>query len=624
MTITIRQIGMDAPIHLATREFARLISTMTGEFAEFNVVSHYDETVGGLWIGEMSAFGIARQCEAPSTMDDEIFIKIKGDQGMIAGGNPRSVLLAVYRYARELGCRFVSVGTAGERIPQVAICDTSVSLHEVPSYRHRGVCIEGAVSAEHVIQMIDLLPKLGMNSYFIQFREAYTFFERWYAHRDNPNKPHPEYPIAAARDCVAKIADAMAERGVLYQAVGHGWTCEPFGVPGLGWEKWTEEIPPEVCENFAQVKGVRGLWEGVTLNTHACYGNPRVRRTIIEDICGYLEQHKTVDELHFWLADGHNGVCECELCRDTRPADAYVEMLNELDAELTRRGLNAKIVFLIYLDLLWPPVQEKLNNPDRFILMFAPITRSYRKSFAPKGELPPMDPYVRNDITLPREVAQNVSYLKAWQEFFGGDSFDYDYHYMWAWVKEPGTMQMARVLWEDIRNLKELGLNGFISCQVSRTMFPNALNMVVMGETLWNRDVEFDDICADYFAATYGTGWETAKHFLDTLSERFFALDLETADVSANAERVKVCRDIKAVISAFVASGDSPAWHALSQHAEFCAVLVDALEAFYRGEEQAGRQRMEDLKRLVWASEDEFSDIFDAWGYVNVLERFWF
>ena len=52
-------------------------------------------------------------------------------------------------------------------------------------------------------------------------------------------------------------------------------------------------------------------------------------------------------------------------------------LLNEIDERLTALGLDTRLAFLIYFELLWPPVTQHLKNPDRFILMFAPITRTY-------------------------------------------------------------------------------------------------------------------------------------------------------------------------------------------------------------------------------------------------------
>jgi hypothetical protein len=64
-----------------------------------------------------------------------------------------------------------------------------------------------------------------------------------------------------------------------------------------------------------------------------------------------------------------------------RPSDWYITLLNDIDERLTEENLVTKVVFLLYVDLLWEPQQVKLNNPDRFTLMFAPITRTYSSSF---------------------------------------------------------------------------------------------------------------------------------------------------------------------------------------------------------------------------------------------------
>ena len=53
-------------------------------------------------------------------------------------------------------------------------------------YYHRGICIEGANSLENVLNFIEWMPKMGFNSFFIQFKKPDTFFERWYHHIFNP------------------------------------------------------------------------------------------------------------------------------------------------------------------------------------------------------------------------------------------------------------------------------------------------------------------------------------------------------------------------------------------------------------------------------------------------------
>ena len=46
--------------------------------------------------------------------DDLLSIHVTNGTGVISGPNERSVLLGVYRYLRELGCRFLFPGKDGE------------------------------------------------------------------------------------------------------------------------------------------------------------------------------------------------------------------------------------------------------------------------------------------------------------------------------------------------------------------------------------------------------------------------------------------------------------------------------------------------------------------------------
>lgn len=618
-------------IKFAAAELSRLISQMGNPIPEIVYNAEYNPSCDGIYLGCFDAFSnLSASTSNPSRFDDEIQIEVTNGVGIIAGLCARSVLIAVYRYAKELGCRFLTVGKNGEKIPKIDISKCSVSLHETPSYRHRGVCIEGAVSKENVAEMIDFLPKVGMNSYFLQFRESHTFYDRWYSHTFNPKlEKTGSFSIADARQAISEAAEEMSKRGILYHAVGHGWTCEPFGVAGLGWDKWTEPLSDEAREAFALVNGKRDLWGGIPINTQACYSNPKVRKKIIENICEYIHEHPTVDVLHFWLGDGFSNHCECDGCKEHIPSDFYVMMLNELDETLTAQGLDTRIVFLIYVDLLWPPIEEKINNPDRFLIMFAPITRTYRKSFRPDGELPEITQYQRNagwDV-LPVDVAMNVAYLKAWQKLFYGDGFDYDYHYMWAHIKDPGCINLARTLFEDIVNLQNLGLNGFISCQLGRVMFPNALNMVTMGNTLWNRDADFDKMCTEYFNDCYGEHADAVLSYMKKLSDMYFSLELERAMARLDkfddaAKKADICLEIIDLISDFTSEfskyADEHIFFAwLMEHAWIYTDYTHMLRALFLSDNETAFKLFDALHEKIFEHEDKYQSIFDPWEFVK-------
>ena len=81
------------------------------------------------------------------------------------------------------------------------------------------------------------MPKVGFNGYFIQFREAHTFFDRWYSHEANPYLEGEHITVDEARELHRRSRSPRSRSAdLLYHAVGHGWTCEPFGISGLGWE----------------------------------------------------------------------------------------------------------------------------------------------------------------------------------------------------------------------------------------------------------------------------------------------------------------------------------------------------------------------------------------------------
>ena len=439
----------------ASNELKKYLEKFCKSVISIKEKDRYNPDEKGIWMGAADSFPfIPAPTVKDTTLDDFIYIDIEDGKGFICGGNGRSILLSVYRYLAEIGLRWVRPGKDGEYIPEKPCLGKSVKISETPSYRHRAICIEGAVSYENVRDMIDWAPKAGFNGYFLQFRESYTFFDRWYSHKKNPLKEPEKFTVERAREYCALAVSEIKKRGLVYHAVGHGWTCEPFGIPGLSWEPQEYDVPPETSRYFALADGERKICGGMPLNTNLCYSNPEVRKIVLENIIDYIEKHPEIDLLHFWLADGDNHQCECDNCKKANPSDFYVQMLNELDGLLEKHGLNTKIVFLVYADLLWAPLYESLKKQGRFILMFAPITRSYSREFAPNAQIPAPSVYVRNKLIMPGSVEENLAYLKSWQQWFKGDSFIFDYHYWCDHYRDPGYYKSAEILYRDIINLE--------------------------------------------------------------------------------------------------------------------------------------------------------------------------
>lgn len=212
---------------------------------------------------------------------------VEHGRGLIAGANPRSVLLAVYRCLAELGCRWLRPGPQGEIIPAQPRID-SVYLNERPSYRHRAVCIEGAVSLENVLEMVEWLPRVGLSGYFMQFREGFTFFDRWYRHANNPLKTPEPFSVEQAREYTAQIEQELQKRSLSYHAIGHGWTCEAYGIACLGWDMETGRIwPAEFLQDVAEVNGKRSVpWDIVSIAA-LCYSDPQVQARLAACVADY-------------------------------------------------------------------------------------------------------------------------------------------------------------------------------------------------------------------------------------------------------------------------------------------------------------------------------------------------
>jgi len=593
-------------IRFAARELARCLRKATGE--AIPIVKQPDTASGAvLRLGLLDT----------RSDDDRIRIEQEGQGYRLEGANPRSVLFAVYRYLYELGFRWIRPGARGEIIPRLDNpLRPGICVDETPSYKYRTICIEGAASQRHVTDLIDWQAKQGMNGYFVQFDLARGagFWDRWYEHHDNPHLPKEPFDLKMIEKAVVA---AMEKRGLRFESMGHGWIDAVLG----------DEALSSDAKQLALLNGKREP------GGHLCYSTPAVRQAMVDKIVAYAGTHPNVTELHIWLADGSNNNCECDGCREMRPADWYVLLLNEVDAALTAAGLATKLVFLIYVDLLWPPVEQRLNNPERFVLMFAPITRTYRESLVEAQGDEPMTPFLRNKLDFPKSTGGNLTYLQAWQQLFHGDGFDFDYHLIWSPYRDLAQFTLARVLHQDIRGLASLGLQGFNSCQNQRQSFPHNLGMDVMARTLWNARVPYGRIVTETFTDAYGPdGLQAARFFqrISALAEPFFErIHTGNADPGWVADsllnlpkmraRVRRFRKVVRRNRAATAGAVQWSWRYLEIYLDFMDRWIPAVEAFLRHDPDC-RARYEAVFDYLRRKEALVHPDLDVFAFIKVAK----
>ncbi|MBQ2755127.1 MAG: DUF4838 domain-containing protein [Oscillospiraceae bacterium] len=629
------QLGSSEVVAFAVSELARYLNMMDPQLVvDVLQTEQLTESFKGvIWVGQDEKLKEKLPAVDDPKADDGIAVKVVNGEGFITGTNGISVLIAAYRFLKALGCDWVRPGIEGERIPKKAVENVNVEISEAASYRHRGICIEGADTYQNVLDMIDYVPKVGMNEYFMQFLVPGSFFYRWYWHNSNPYLEKEELCADEVAAMTVSLEKEITRRGIRYHKAGHGWTCAPFGFDATGWNESGEEtvIPEGVEQYLALLDGKRKVFRNIPLDTNLCYSNPEVRRIMTDSIAKYCRDNPQIDVLHFWLGDGPNNQCECEKCTVKRPSDWYVMMLNELDAKLTEQGTETKIVFLLYVDLLWEPVEEKLANPSRFIMMFAPITRDYGKNYSDfleyNGELPP---YECNKLRLPKELSQNLEHLRRWQQQFDGDSFDYDYHLMWAHMADPGYERCAKNLFRDMQDLHKIGINGMVSCQIQRCFFPTALPLNMMAAALWNENENYEAKVEAYYNAAFGADGPLVHEYLGTLSD-LMTLYVSPAFGYKTESDISFCKDYGAVrklVDNFIPVIEKNAavnnacredWELLKFHAEYVKMFIVCFRALEKGDAEESKRLAKALVDYVNRNEIRLQKVIDGENIQRVM-----
>jgi len=514
----IKKINSNHVVDFAAEELKKYLRMMMPRCGEIEI-SYDPSAADGFRLGLMTDFSLDTSDAEDIALDDIVYIDCDENGGIIAGSNYRSILLAVYRYLRENGCRWLFPGIDGEYIPIREI--KPVRYRKLADNRYRGQCNEGGEFQPNMIEVIDFTPKLGLNVFMMEFDNPKTYYDRYYNHTDNTANREPE-PVSAEttlqwkRQCEAEIS----KRGLEFHDMGHGWTSESFGISSIG--GWTRDasnkVPEESREFVAMINGKRELFNDVALNTNFCMSNPRAREKVVDAVIKYAEKSSHVDYLHVWLADWQRNHCECDECRKMIPSDWYVMLLNEIDAALIEKGLDTRIGFCVYSDTTFAPEVEKFNNPARFTFVLGAITRSYRYSVEEHPNVP-KTPYIRNVTGRLSTMEEYIVHAREWMERTGCRGAAYEYHFWKHQFYEPGGIGFAKRIYEDVISYKKNGFLGIIEDGSQRSFFPNGFAFYTFAETLFDMSLSFDDILTDYFSHAYGDIWQDVVGYLGKIGD---------------------------------------------------------------------------------------------------------
>lgn len=501
------------------RKYLRMMMTECG-----NIEIKYDpEAKDGFRLGLMQQLGLDTSDAEDTELDDLIYIDTDLTGGIIAGDNPRSVLIATYEYLRQNGCRWLFPGVDGEFIPMQDI--KPVKYRHKPASRYRGLCNEGSEYQDGMVNCVDFLPKVGMNVFMMEFFIPTSYYRRYYNHRYNEANRPPE-PVTDLQILQWKraIETELSKRGLQFHDIGHGFTAQPFGIDTSVRKQDGDndsKLTPEQRSVLAIVNGERKLWNQTPNHTQFCMSNEWARRKVVEFVADYAEKSTNSDYLHVWLGDGANNQCECEACLKRTVSDWYVIMLNEIDEELTRRKLNTRIVFIAYTDTTWAPETEVIKNQDRFTCLFAPISRDFSKPIARATEPITVEPYVRNKNKLPSGFEGIFAHFENWRKSWKGASISYDYHFWRHQYYDLGGIERSRIIAKDIDFYQKNGVDGVIEDGSQRSFFPTGLAFYTYARSLFDANLSYEDIAKDYFECAFGEDWRLFYDYLEELGEAF-------------------------------------------------------------------------------------------------------
>ena len=630
--IRLGQLGSHETVAFAVDELQKYLKRIDPElFIEILLLDKPNDACGNVvWVGLHDSFKVP--VVEDRLLDDAVAISVENGAGYISGANERSVLIAAYRFLKELGCDWFRPGTDGFRVKQKELDNITVHVEEVPSCRHRGVCIEGAISTEHVVNMLDYLPRVGMNEYYIQFLTPAIFFERWWEHQNNPYAEESEnLSPELLTGLTLKMEQEIKKRSLRYRKVGHGWGPKSFGMDATGWHgNWEHHIPEETKPVLAMLNGKRDLHRNSPLNTQLCYSQPIVRSRIVDTFVEYCKENPHVHHVEFCVSDGIHNWCECDACRKLRPSDWVLKILNELDERLIAEKLPNRVTVPIYHELMWEPLEEKPRNPDRIGVLFCPITRTHDRSFADcQTEQGKIEAFAYNKAKASDKIADNMAYLHKWTETLKGEVVLFDYHLMWTHINDPGYERIAKVAHDDMKFLPAMGIQGMISCQTQRCAFPTNLPLHMIARGLWDSNSAFETEADAYYLSAYGPDGLQVRQYLAAVSNAMHLIDYPDFELPQEAlcedyeGLYRLIREFRPVIDHHAAAGDEYAgeWKLLQHHSDYLQRYVRMYELIEQGKTEEGKDEANKLFLQLAANEQETQSVLDVWNHIKVFRE---
>ena len=171
-------------------------------------------------------------------------------------------------------------------------------------------------------------------------------------------------------------------------------------------------------------------------------------------------------------------------------------------------------------------------------------------------------------------------------------------------------MIVSRRIYEDVRSLKLLEIDGYQQDGSNKHFFPHGFHQFIHAETLVNRDCDYDALLDDYFSLLFGKDYKLVLNYLNGVSEAFGekymagedrapgardplhnperATQLERVQELAAAARALVQKNAKSPVRV-----QALAWRLLYRHAEFSECMAEVFIAKCKGYDKLALEKMD-------------------------------
>ncbi|GAB4475680.1 MAG: DUF4838 domain-containing protein [Anaerolineae bacterium] len=410
----------------------------------------------------------------------------RADLVTIDGDGPRGLLFGVYAFLEALGCRWVSPGPQGERLP----AGPTFTLPEEPVEERPALAGRSLIVGHHAFlkdgpAWVEWAARNRLNTVFFHTIEEPLALGA--AH---------ESEYLAARAALVRTA---RQRGMVIEHGGHG-------LAALLPRRLFRRLP----EAFREQNGRR------TPDHNFCPTSEAGLAVIRQNAAAHFRARPEVDVFHLWPDDiVGGGWCSCDRCRAYTASEQALLAVNAIAEVLEGINPAAQISFLAYHDT--EDVPARVTPRPNVHMLWAPRMRCYAQ---------PIDS-PDSPVNHPRYPATFRAQVAHFQAAGARPARVFEY-YLDGILFKSVLPPLPTVMKADLRFYRDAGAHTVGALMTgTREWSAPQLNAWLFARLSWNPDQDLLALVVDFCRAAFGSDSPDLPALYRALEQAFaLALDM--------------------------------------------------------------------------------------------------